>query len=309
MSIQAAGSAPVRVSVVIPFLDPGPFLSEAVGSVLAQEGVALELLLVDDGSRPDENAAARSLAAMRPAQIRCLEHPGHANLGRSAARNLGLREARGEYCTFLDADDVWLPGKLAAQVELLDQHPGTPLLCSRAEWWWSWSGDPADLAKDFVQRWSVPLDAVVAPPGVLSMVLEDEWASPCDILVRTSAARALGGWEASFEGMYDDQVFHAKLCLASPVYMASMVTYRYRQHAGSCTHRAHAAGTGWWSRGRFLEWLDAYMRTAGTPHAGLRRRVRNELFLHRHPRLRRALDAARRWTASSGPAERQTVTP
>lgn len=295
MSAEEGADRAVRVTVVIPFLDPGRFFREAVESVLAQEGCIWELLLVDDGSRPEEGAVAREYARRDPSRVRVLEHPGHANRGRSAARNLGLAEARGEYTAFLDADDIWLPGKLARQAAVLDRHPGVPMLCGRAEWWWSWSGEPEDAEKDFVQRWSVPLDAVVPPPAVLRMYLDDEWASPCDILVRTRDARALGGWVESFGGMYDDQAFHAKICLDRPVYMSAGVGYRYRQHGESCTSRAHAAGSAWWARGVFLEWLDAYLGEPGRDRDGLRRRVRRELFRRRHLRLWKAAEALRRF--------------
>src|ERR1700742_2903638 len=94
------------VSVIIIFLNPGArFLREAVDSVFAQTHGDWELLLCDDGSTDDASAYARELAKQHPGRVTYLEHPGHENRGMSAARNLGLRHASGEFVAWLDADD------------------------------------------------------------------------------------------------------------------------------------------------------------------------------------------------------------
>src|SRR3954449_4406587 len=108
-------SRPV-VSVIIIFLNAEQFLREAVESVFGQLYDKWELLLVDDGSTDGSTQLARRYAAHPSGKVRYLEHAGHQNRGMSAARNLGIRHAGGEYIGFLDADDVWLPQKLQEQV-------------------------------------------------------------------------------------------------------------------------------------------------------------------------------------------------
>src|SRR5271154_2347778 len=103
------------VSTIIIFLNAEKFLAEAVESVLAQTYPTWELWLVDDGSTDDSSRIARDYATRHAARIHYLEHPGHENRGKSASRNLGLRHSRGSYVALLDADDVWLPGKLTNQ--------------------------------------------------------------------------------------------------------------------------------------------------------------------------------------------------
>ena len=83
------------VSVVIIFLNPGEFLSEAIESVFAQTYGNWELLLVDDGSTDSSTDVALQYAARYPERTRYLEHKGHQNRGMSASRNLGIRNARG----------------------------------------------------------------------------------------------------------------------------------------------------------------------------------------------------------------------
>jgi hypothetical protein len=95
------------------------------------------------------------------------------------------------------------------------------------------------------------------------MVLEDEWASLCNIIVRRNLFAALGGYEPSFRGMYEDQAFHAKLCLAQPIFVSSVVGYRYRQHPASCTSRSHGSGATGAARKRYLNWLGLYLSRAG----------------------------------------------
>ena len=101
-----------NVSVMIIFLNEERFLEEAIASVLAQSYSDWELLLVYYGSSDRSSHIAADWAARMPDRIRYLQHDSHANLGMSASRNLGLREATGHYIAFLDADDVWLPAKL-----------------------------------------------------------------------------------------------------------------------------------------------------------------------------------------------------
>jgi glycosyltransferase involved in cell wall biosynthesis len=117
------------ISVIIPTFNRAKLVAEAVRSVLGQKDCPgeVEIIVVDDGSTDD---TARTLASL-PGNIRCLrrEHGGV-----SAARNLGIAESRGEWIAFLDSDDLWLPGKLCAQMKFFSDHPET-LLCQTEEIW------------------------------------------------------------------------------------------------------------------------------------------------------------------------------
>jgi glycosyltransferase involved in cell wall biosynthesis len=83
----------------------------------------LGAFLVDDGSTDISTQIAQKYAAQFPGKVLYLEHSNHRNLGKGASRNLGLRQARGEYVAFLDADDVWLSEKLTDQIEIIVVHP------------------------------------------------------------------------------------------------------------------------------------------------------------------------------------------
>lgn len=107
-----------KVTVLITLYNKGPFVREAVQSVLDQEYQDLELLVVDDASQDEGPAVVRQFDDPR---IRLLESP--VNTGRAAAANRGYKAARGKYVAVLDADDRMLPGRLEKQVALMEAHP------------------------------------------------------------------------------------------------------------------------------------------------------------------------------------------
>lgn len=104
------------LTVVVPFYDVEEFLAEAIASLRAQTHECLEVLLVDDGSTDGSLALARSLTA-DDQRFTVLEVP---HGGQGAARNVALAQARGEYVTFMDADDVVPPDAYAAMVATLE---------------------------------------------------------------------------------------------------------------------------------------------------------------------------------------------
>jgi glycosyltransferase involved in cell wall biosynthesis len=104
-----------KVSVIIPTYNYAHFLADAIRSVLEQTFRDFELIIVDDGSIDDTAAVAQGYFS--DTRVRYIYQE---NRGLSAARNTGIREARGEYIALLDADDVWLPLKLEKQIQLFE---------------------------------------------------------------------------------------------------------------------------------------------------------------------------------------------
>jgi glycosyltransferase involved in cell wall biosynthesis len=253
----------IKVSIITIFFNAEKFLAEAINSAIAQTYDFWELLLIDDGSSDGSTEIALRYAQQYPEQVRYLEHENHQNLGMSAARNLGINNAKGEYISFLDADDLWLPDKLEKQVAILESQPDAAFLCAPALWWYGWTNKPEDLKRDFVQHFALKIDTVVAPPQLLILFLQDEWASLCDLLVPLALVKSVGGYESSFRGMYEDQAFHAKLCLKSSVFVTSNCWYWYRQHSDACTLLSHQARQTRTARYIFLTWLKKYLSQKG----------------------------------------------
>jgi glycosyltransferase involved in cell wall biosynthesis len=272
------------VSVVVIFWNAAPFLREAIESVRAQSYPCRELLLVDDGSSDESSAIARRYAADDPGQVRYLEHAGHANLGMSASRNLGIRRAQGSYLAFLDADDVWFSNALEDQVAILQAHPEAAMVYGPIQYWYSWSGKPEDRQRDQVERLGVPADTLIDPPRLLPLFLRDKAAVPSGVMVKRGVVESVGGFEDTFRGEYEDQVFCAKICLAAPVFAAGSCWYRYRQHPDSCVLRGQQTGETHAARLRFLNWLAGYLTERKVRDRAVWRALELELWRFRHPR-------------------------
>jgi glycosyltransferase involved in cell wall biosynthesis len=132
------------VSVVIPVRNGERFLREALDSVLTQVYEPLELIVVDDGSTDRSGDIARACGVHVIRQ----EYRGLA-----AARNAGIAAAQGELIGFIDADDVWLPGKLERQVEYLRDRSDVGFVYTS----WTILLEPgANLPPQFARDWRRP---------------------------------------------------------------------------------------------------------------------------------------------------------
>lgn len=105
------------VSVIIPTYNRAQCLGDAIGSVLAQSFHDYELIVVDDGSIDSTEEVVKSYGE----RVKLIRQE---NGGASAARNTGIRAAKGEWIAFLDSDDTWEPDKLKVQVNDLQAKPG-----------------------------------------------------------------------------------------------------------------------------------------------------------------------------------------
>lgn len=114
------------VSVVIPAFDVADFVADAISSVLAEAHRPLEIIVVDDGSHDDTARIAESFGP----PVTCIRQ---ANAGPAAARNRGIAAARGAYLCFLDADDLFVPGRLTQQLDLLRRNPSVDIVLGISE--------------------------------------------------------------------------------------------------------------------------------------------------------------------------------
>ncbi len=286
----------IEVSAIIPFYDtPEDFLREAVASVLEQTSVTMELLLVDDGSGSAISSVAMGLAAGSGGQVRYLTHPDGRNRGISATRNLGVAEAQGEYVAFLDSDDVWVPGKLSEQLDIFRQTPQADMVFGLSEYWYDWSpvsGPASTLIPDIGAKRC----RLIQPPTFVSDFLRGRIIvpNPSNLMVRRSAYLDCGGFEESFPGMYEDQVFFAKLGLERGVCVVPRRWDKYRQHQRSVTAQARESSSEDAARRRFLLWLMDYCRSRGLDRPEIREAIAKELWLCKSSAKTRPDPAGRR---------------
>lgn len=167
------------VSVVIPAFNARSTLARALESVEKQTLPIKEAIVVDDGSFDDTvNVAAKMGATV-------LRTDG--NCGPSAARNFGCDRAKGEFIAFLDADDVWYPEKLAAQIAALQAHPECALCYTNFE--------------RFPTEERPPIREVTvlkAETRTLRAVLRNPYLGTPTVVVRARVFRELGGFNTNF---------------------------------------------------------------------------------------------------------------
>jgi glycosyltransferase involved in cell wall biosynthesis len=286
-----SGSRP-RVTCAIIFLDEERFVGEAMDSVLAQTFSDWELLLVDDGSSDASVGLAQDLAKRQPDRVRYLCHDRRANRGKSASRNLALKEARGEFIAYLDGDDVWLADKLERQVAIFDRYPQAHLVCGATEYWRSWCGSDADGDQ---LRWTGEVDGKptleedrLYPPGSLLRhfypIGRGLTPSQSGYIIRRQFAVALGGFEDRFRSLFEDLLFITKAVVNGSVIVSNHCFDRYRQHPNSSSSRATRAE--WLAAKKlYLEWLRDYLRDRGMNDPRTARRLRRELLRCRFPTL------------------------
>ena len=121
----AAEEGKPLVSVIIPAYNASVYIPAALQSVFRQSFSSYEVIVINDGS-PDTPALEM---ALQPYLLR-LRYFRQTNRGPSAARNLGIRDARGRYVALLDSDDVWLPDHLARQIDYLARNSELGLVYS-----------------------------------------------------------------------------------------------------------------------------------------------------------------------------------
>jgi len=166
-----------HISVVIPAFNAEIFIQETIASVLDQTLSAHEVIVVDDGSTD----GTREIVERFGARLAVLDGPGR---GASAARNLGAARATGDWLAFADADDVWLPEKLAHQASMIRE--GVALIyCDRFNLG----------VKDGLPEIQSAIQPLVDGDVFDSLLLTGNVITTSGVLLRTDVFRALGGFD------------------------------------------------------------------------------------------------------------------
>ncbi len=185
------------VSVIIPTRDRAAFLVEAITSVLKQDYRPWELIVVDDGSQ-DETPY---LMPRYP-----LLYVRGPQRGVAAARNAGLKRAKGFYVAFLDSDDLWLPQKLSAQVAFFERHPSA--VAVQVEEIWIRRGRRVNPRRKHRKPSGYFFDRALK----LCLV------SPSGVMLRRDVLVELGGFDPSFP-VCEDYELWLRLLARYPVYL------------------------------------------------------------------------------------------
>jgi Glycosyl transferase family 2 len=219
-----------KVDVVIPCYNYGHFLTPCVESVLAQDGVDVNVLVVDDGSADQSVAIARALAAKDSrVQLLALEK----NVGMIPAVNRGISETTGEFFVKLDADDLLPPGSLKRSVDLLEQNPNVGFVYGRPRhftgsvpkprWglprWKIWSG-----TEWFALRCKVGVNCISQP----------------EVMIRGAALREIGGYNVALRHTSDVEMWLRLSTMADVGRINGVDQGYYRVHPNSMQRTVNA---------------------------------------------------------------------
>jgi glycosyltransferase involved in cell wall biosynthesis len=230
-------TSPLRISAVIPCHNGAAFLEEAIRSVRAQTRAVHELIVVDDASMDDSAEIAERLGA------RVLRMPS--NVGPSASRNRGVREARGDVIAFLDADDYWMPEHCEKVVGLLERHEDCAVAFGRRRSVGTRDGAPASpisLADD-------------EPSWVLWRLIRENIITQSAAVVRRAALQRHGGYDESRRYSEDYELW-LRLASTAPFVCTSSITVSYRLHPHQVSRDGARMVQGEWDV-RYKLWREA----------------------------------------------------
>jgi glycosyltransferase involved in cell wall biosynthesis len=219
------------ISVVIPCYNAECWIAATLRSVLSQDWENLEVIVVDDGSAD----ASASLVERDFPQVKLLRQK---NQGVAAARNHGIKSAAGEWIAFVDADDIWLPGKLKAQWTALGDHPESRLTYTAWQVWHSTEPEPtpeylADLenAGGDPTRWR-GASGWIYPELLLSCAV---WTST--VLADKSLFEEVGLFDEQLR-IGEDYDLWLRISQVTPIIRVPKPLALYRAHPASVTRSA-----------------------------------------------------------------------
>lgn len=202
------------VSVVIPAYNQGQFVRDAVSCALEQTYYPVEVIVVDDGSTDD---TCERLASLRDR----ITYVRQANAGLSAARNAGIRCARGKWIALLDADDLWHRQKIETQLAAVEKRQDVGLIGS--------SGSTV-----------LPPELPSAPP-VRMLTIRDFLLStqmgPSSALIHRRSFEAVGMFDESLQSVEDRDMW-LRIAAKLPCVLVESPCWWHREHAGQMSRNA-----------------------------------------------------------------------
>ena len=227
---MSAANRPL-VSVIIPAYNRVEYIDQTVQSVLDQTYPAVELIVVDDGSTDGSYERLQQYGS----RIRLLTHDGHRNRGQSAAINLGLSQAKGDYIAILDSDDYWALNKLEVQVGFLQANPHIGLVYS--------NGYAVDAGGEYL--YDIYPASHVEHNDPNRVLLDCYILLPQNSLVRRDVFDRAGRFNEQYRAAQDHDMLLRIVEITAIHYLPDYLFY-YRRHGDSISSRGQRVR---WSNG------------------------------------------------------------
>lgn len=230
-----------QLSVIIPCHDDGHYLVEAIESVLSQESTVdpVEILIIDDSST--DTATLQVLSHLRENVSKVEVMNNTQRSGAAGARNFGISRAKGEWIAFLDADDVWTSGSLAARWQVIEMHPEVEWLS--ADFIYLHEGGIVDergffetnkvTHKFFRHAFETGLAIKLSKP--VNEFIEASLAYTCTTIVKKNLFQRVGYFNQNLRCAEDTNLW-LRLATYADYFFVPKICAQYRQHPKSLTH-------------------------------------------------------------------------
>lgn len=212
------------VSIIIPAYNIAPYIGETLTSVFGQTLVDYEVLVINDGS-PDTAGLERALESFRD-RIRYLKQE---NQGAGAARNAGLREARGELVAFLDGDDLWLPNYLEEQIKFIREH-SCDLVCADAAMF----GETAPASNTYME-WLMGTAPPVGTVTFRELISAERCLITSGVVARRQPILEAGLFDETLRTAQDFDLWLRLACRGTRLMYQRKTLLRYRCHSAGLT--------------------------------------------------------------------------
>ena len=203
------------ISVIIPSYNRSHCVCDAILSVMSQTFTDYEIIVIDDGSTDNTKEALQPYLSK-------IAYIFQENKGVSAARNTGIRAAKGKWIAFLDSDDEWLPGKLEQQVKDVSQYPDAVLSCSNI----SFEGKTGMVSIDFLKTCR---NFVSHQVEFIQEPLFKSYAFTSTVLARRDAIHEVGLFDEELSIHEDSDLFYRLSLLGGFTVNPAILARAYRR--------------------------------------------------------------------------------
>jgi glycosyltransferase involved in cell wall biosynthesis len=215
-------------SVIMPNYNGGSLIGEALESIRRQTCQDYEVIVVDDGSTDNSRDVIEAMKPLFDGKLRYVYQP---NQGCAAARNTGLRLARGEYIAFLDTDDLWKDERLQRHAEIFRRHPDVGFCCSNFLFLFE-----DQTTEDHFTKWvkidQFPYGLPIAAAEAFRLLLRVNFVGVGAATVRRSCVQAVGEFDQRYR-QAEDYDFWLRCAMVTNFYVLRETLHFYRVRRGS----------------------------------------------------------------------------
>lgn len=208
------------VTVLIPLYNRAQYIEETLTSVLNQDYPYIQLIVIDDGSTDGGDKIVERYAD--EGKLTLLRHPGNVNKGQSSALNLGLARASGEFIAVLDSDDLYVPGKIAKQVEFLNKNPEIGLVYG--------NGKAIDENGNII--YDINYNNRIEKSDPNEILLDCYFLLPQNSLVRARIYEKVGSFDENLRSGQDHDML-IRISEVTKIAHQHIDSFRYRRHSES----------------------------------------------------------------------------